>query len=59
MEKSSEGFKRKLSAILSADVVGYNRLMQALDLPTMSNGQDYGARIPNHWKKPTIGRKSL
>ena len=34
---AEKGFKRKLTAILSADVVGYSRLMEAEDMRTVRN----------------------
>ena len=36
----SEGFKRKLTAILSADAVGYSRLMQVDEASTIRNLED-------------------
>ena len=37
--------KRKLAAILSADVFGYSRLMQADDAATVATLQEYRAAI--------------
>jgi len=42
---AQEGFKRKLTAILSADVVGYSRLMQEEDMATVRNLKDYQEMI--------------
>ena len=38
---AAEGFKRKLTAILSADVVGYSRLMEEADMTTVRNLREY------------------
>ena len=42
---AQEGFTRKLTAILSADVVGYSRLMQEEDMATVRNLKDYQEMI--------------
>ena len=38
---ADEGFKRKLTAVLSADVVGYSRLMEEEDMTTVRNLREY------------------
>jgi adenylate cyclase len=38
---AEKGFKRKLTAILSADVVGYSRLMEAEDMRTVRNLKEH------------------
>ena len=42
-----EGFKRKLAAILSADVVGYSRLMRADEDSTIRTLSRYRSAISN------------
>jgi adenylate cyclase len=36
-----EGFKRKLIAVLSADVAGYSRLLEEEDMTTVRNLREY------------------
>jgi adenylate cyclase len=45
-----EGFKHKLAAILSADVVGYSRLMAEDELATIRTLSSYRDKI-RHWKQ--------
>ena len=44
---NTEGFKRKLAAILSADVVGYSRLMGDNEAETVSTLTTYREAITN------------
>jgi len=46
----SEGFKRKLSAILSADVVGYSRLMRDDEEATVYTINDHKKHIERNKK---------
>jgi adenylate cyclase len=43
-----EGFKHKLAAILSADVVGYSRLMAEDELATIRTLSSYRDKISTH-----------
>jgi len=43
-----EGFKRKLTVVLSADVVGYSRLMEAEDMTTVRNLRESQKLIASH-----------
>ena len=43
-----EGFKHKLAAILSADVVGYSRLMAQDELATVRTLSAYRDKISTH-----------
>ncbi|MBW2481501.1 MAG: adenylate/guanylate cyclase domain-containing protein, partial [Deltaproteobacteria bacterium] len=45
---AEKGFKRKLTAILSADVVGYSRLMEAEDMGTVRNLKAHQKLIAGH-----------
>jgi adenylate cyclase len=45
---AEEGFKRKLTAILSADVVGYSRLMEEEDMSTVRNLRVYQKLIARY-----------
>ena len=45
---TEQGFKRKLTAILSADVVGYSRLMEEEDMTTVRNLREYQKVIASH-----------
>jgi TolB-like protein/class 3 adenylate cyclase/Flp pilus assembly protein TadD len=47
---ANEGFKRKLTAILSADVAGYSRLMGYDEEATIRTLNDYRKEISNHVK---------
>ena len=55
---AEEGFKRKLTTILSADVVGYSRLMedneeatiQTLNTYRMTESMATGSILPPAWK---------
>jgi adenylate cyclase len=44
---AEEGFKRKLTAVLSADVVGYSRLMEEEDMATVRNLRQCQSVIAN------------
>jgi len=44
---TQEGFKRKLTAILSADVVGYSRLMDDNEEATIHTLNDYREVMSN------------
>ena len=48
---SSESFKRKLSAILSADVAGYSRLMSQDEIDTIRRLKGYRQLMVNHIKR--------
>lgn len=48
---SAEGFKRKLSAILSADVAGYSRLMGEDEAATVQMLKTYRAVIASHFQQ--------
>ena len=45
---SEEGFKHKLAAILSADVVGYSRLMTEDEVATVRTLSAYRDKISTH-----------
>jgi adenylate cyclase len=45
---AEKGFKRKLTAVLSADVVGYSRLMEEEDMTTVRNLRKYQKVFASH-----------
>ena len=54
---ATEGFKRKLTAIFSADVVGYSRLMGEDEAATVKTLEDYKGDVYFHQATPwTRGR---
>jgi adenylate cyclase len=52
---TQEGFKRKLTAILSADVVGYSRLMDDNEEATIQTLNDYRKSM-TELTDPTVQR---
>ncbi len=56
---TQEGFKRKLTAILSADVAGYSRLMAEDETPSMAVTTEAGLRIVLFYKYGSTDRLYL
>lgn len=45
---AEKDFKRKLTAVIVADVVGYSRLMEEEDMTTVRNLREYQKVIASH-----------
>jgi adenylate cyclase len=55
---TQEGFKRKLTAIFSADAVGYSRLLAEDEAATVKTIASYRSLHIEHYSKPNIGFKN-